>query len=115
MEADNLRKRNVDLENEMSTLKRRTQDLQIQVGLTIDYLSIRVMRAELLFAKSWLLLIKVDQLSYERDSLNKSYEEEMKKRVSLENAASSRTQQASVCTDIYAPTPLSNSINFTFL
>ncbi len=52
MEADNLRKRNVDLENEMSTLKRRTQDLQIQVGLTIDYLSIRVMRAELRFAKS---------------------------------------------------------------
>uniref|UniRef100_A0A0R3WWM8 GOLGA2L5 domain-containing protein n=1 Tax=Hydatigena taeniaeformis TaxID=6205 RepID=A0A0R3WWM8_HYDTA len=46
------------LENEVQNLRKRTQDLQIQV----------------------------DQLTYELESLNKSYDEEMKKRVQLESS-----------------------------
>ncbi|KAL5110471.1 ELKS/Rab6-interacting/CAST family member 1 [Taenia crassiceps] len=57
-EAGSLRKQNAELENELHNLRKRTQDLQIQV----------------------------DQLNYERESLNKFYDEEMKRRVQLESS-----------------------------
>uniref|UniRef100_A0A5K3EGV4 GRIP domain-containing protein n=1 Tax=Mesocestoides corti TaxID=53468 RepID=A0A5K3EGV4_MESCO len=62
LEAENLRKRNTELENELVTLRRRMQELQIQV----------------------------DQLNYERENLNKSYDEELKKRVRLENLVAAK-------------------------
>ncbi|CDS41937.1 ELKS:Rab6 interacting:CAST family [Echinococcus multilocularis] len=64
VEAGSLRKRNAELENELHSLRERTQDLQIQV----------------------------DKLSYERENLNKSYEEEMKKRVQLESSITKQSE-----------------------
>ncbi|KAM7537145.1 hypothetical protein Aperf_G00000072080 [Anoplocephala perfoliata] len=64
-EAESLRKRNTELENEMHTLQKRVQELQIQI----------------------------DHLNYERENLSKSYEEEMKKRLKLEGSVANRSME----------------------